>query len=225
MSGYTKQQMTNGKNASSTKRIVFVSFLILLCFFSCDKSSEEAEENTVVSANTNTVEPRPTNPPPAAEEKPAPVIESIVPEQIRRPQLGEAPRYPDDIIIGTLGAGEAPAESYRFARSVLRNLLQEESLPEALPTLPPEQKERIVGILQELSPTQLRIGGGREEVDGSVSFLLRFIGANSWSGGEIYIRQNENSWDLEDLILDAPGDQNQGSNPYRFDLPPYERFF
>ncbi len=223
------------------KNIFFLSFIAAMVFFSCNKSSEKPEENlspldqkdSTESADTSSVvlsgngELPHSAPPREAEEKPipVPVPESVVPVQVRRPQQGEAPRFPEDIIIGTLGQGEVSAPSYRFAQSFLSALLREESRGETLSHLPPDKRERIIGILQKLDPEKVRVGGGKEDPDGSVSFLLRFIGQNGWSGGEVYIRQNEGAWNLEDFILDDPEGQNQTDSPYRFDLSPYERFF
>jgi hypothetical protein len=151
--------------------------------------------------------------------------ESVIPEQVRLPQQGEAPRYPEDIVIGSLGPGEASLESFRFTQNLLRELLQEESGLSVLSNLASEEAEKIISILDEIEAEKVRVGGGRKEVDGSVSFLLRFIGTKAWSGGEMYIRQNEDVWNLEDLILDKAGEQNPANNSYRFDFPPYERFF
>jgi hypothetical protein len=91
--------------------------------------------------------------------------------------------------------------------------------------LPPEESEKIIGNLLELDPEKVRIGGGRIESDESISFLFRIIGTTHWSGGEIYIRQNEDTWNIEDLFLDDSREQDAANNKYRFNLPPYERFF
>ncbi len=176
-------------------------------------------------ADNNVVDLKPLNPPAEPEKKQVPVTGSVVPEQVRRPQQGESPRYPADSIIGALGPGEAPPASYRFVQGALRSLLQKGSRQAALENLPPEETERVIGILNEISPEKIRIGGGREEPDGSISYLLRFIGKTQWAGGEVYVRQTENAWNLEDLILDRPGESNQTDHPYRFNFPPYERFF
>jgi hypothetical protein len=233
MNEYNELQMIHLKKALSTKNIVLVIFFILICFFSCDKSSEKSDENVSATSQDNRpqsaapTDSTPTNP--SINDKPIPVPESIVPEQIRRPQLGEAPRIPEDSIIGPLGAGEAPAGSYRFTQVVLQNILNEESRMEtgtnALSHLPAEQYKKIITILEDLNPEEVRIGGGQEELDASVSFLLRFIGADKWSGGEIFVRRSEDDWNLEDLILDAPRERNQENGSYRFDFPPYERFY
>lgn len=236
--------MVYRKNKILRKSLIVI-FAIL--FFSCDKTSEKTKEDLAVldqkilseSADISVEEPEPIPPPKESEEKTLPVPESVVPEQIRRPQYGEALRFPEDSIVGILGKGEAPADSYHFVQETLKILLQEKSeqtAPEdqnvgntagqtVLSNLPPEESERIISILQELNPEKIRIGGGREEIDGSVSFLLRFMGSGSWSGGEIYVKQNEDVWSVEDLFLDEPREGYDSKNQYRFDFSPYERFF
>jgi hypothetical protein len=213
--------------------IILFSFLIFVCFISCSKAPETANENSAIlnqqdspaTADNNTAEASPTDTSAEPEHNVVPLAESVVPEAIRRPQQGEAPHFPEDSIIGKLGAGEASADSYQFAQKLLQDLLREESRQETLSALPPEESERIYNIFEEINPNKVRIGGGRKEPDESVSFLLRFMGSVKWSGGELYIRQNEEVWNLEDLILDEPEEQNQTKSPYRFDFPPYERFF
>jgi hypothetical protein len=234
------------KKNTLAKRVVFFSLIAAICLFSCNKTSEGSEENSGVvsqqessqSADSGTVRANPPDSPakpkpePRAEPVPVPTVvipESVVPEPLRRPQQGEAARYPEDLIIGTLGRGDASAESYRFAQEILQAFLREETETEiwknTLSNLTPKETERIIAILQEVMPEKVRIGGGRKETDESISFLLRFIGDTRWSGGEIYITQNEDTWNLENLILDEAREQGGGNSPYRFDLPPYERFF
>jgi hypothetical protein len=241
MSGYNKRTMVHWKNLLFAKSIIFLSLLIALSFFSCDKTSKDTEENTpppnqqdssLVAVN-NEERAKPANPPKESEPKPVPVPESVVPESVRRPQQGEAPRFPSDIIIGTLGQGEASGESYRFAWNILQTLLHEESWSSAgqnasesvLSDLPQNESERITRIFSDINPKDVRIGGGRIEADGSVSFLVRFIGETRWSGGEIFIRQHENVWNAESIILDEPGEEGETRGQYRFNFPPYERLF
>ncbi len=181
---------------------VFLGIVVVMGVFLRNKMPEESTEEPAEaaseqsqrppeSADTNVVRadtPRNTVPEEPLEqtaEKPVPIPESVVPESIRRPRQGEALRYPRDVIIGALGAGDAPIESYRFAQRILRNLLREGTREEVLSNLPQEETERIAGIIQEVNPKEFRIGSGRNEADGSISFLLRFIGTDTWSGGEM----------------------------------------
>ena len=233
--------------------IVLLGIFSSICFFSCTKKSDSlknnsssgiielkshnpengekaaetvppAEEKPEKTADNNRVDMNALPSPAAQDPKPAPAVESVVPEQIRRPQRGESPRLPEDTIIGPLGRGEAPPEAYRFAQRTLQSLMRTPPAPDILAGLDPGEAGRITGILLEIKPAQVRIGGGRTEEDGSVSFLLRFIGSSQWAGGELYVRLKETTWVLEDLILDRPGNSSGMEDPYRFNLPPYERF-
>jgi hypothetical protein len=78
-----------------------------------------------------------------------------------------------------------------------------------------------------MGPQQYRLGGGREEADGSVSFLFRFIGRDLSMAGELYIRFNNNAWRLDDIIVEEAKALSEGGlmNTYKFDFSPYERFF
>jgi hypothetical protein len=231
------EQMRFRKKTVFTKSIIIIfSFLMMVFFSVCDKSSSKeesianlSEENLSLSSQKDSSESADIKDEALTtierEETPAIVLESVVSEQIRRPRQGESPRYPEDSIIGELGQGEAPVESYRFVQELLQELLPKESRQEFVSNLPIDNTEGIINILQEIDPENVRIGGGREEADGSISFLLRFIGTNSWSGGEIYVSRSENTWIVEDLILDEPGEQNKTNGQYRFNFPPYERFF
>jgi hypothetical protein len=44
--------------------------------------------------------------------------------------------------------------------------------------------------------------------------------------GELYIRQAEDKWALEDVLVeDARALSEKRANTYKFDFSPYERFF
>jgi hypothetical protein len=230
--------MKHWKNRLFIKRCLFFSLIITLSFFSCNKSSEKQEETSDVLNHEDTSETADTviedeELLALPEEESVPLQESVVPEQLRRPQRGEAPRLPEDTVIGIVEKGDAPEESYRFAQETLRDFLQNYLELESwqlfgestLSQMSPEESERVVGILKEINPVKVRVGSGQTEADESVSFLFRFIGANNWSGGEIYLRQNEGVWDVEDIFLDEPREQDEANSSYRFNFPPYERFF
>lgn len=144
-----------------------------------------------------------------------------LPGALMRPQRGEAPRYPRDAVIGELGRGSAAREAYFFAQSFMTELIKGNG--EALSAL--ASPAEIFTGLEELKPEKYRLGGGREEADGSVSFLFRFIGRERMLTGELYLRLKGDRWELDDLILDEPRDITEGTDGYRFDFPPYERFF
>jgi hypothetical protein len=51
--------------------------------------------------------------------------------------------------------------------------------------------EAFVSELNGISPQAYRLGGGREEPDGAVSFMVRFLGRDMGITGELYIRFRE----------------------------------
>jgi hypothetical protein len=79
--------------------------------------------------------------------------------------------------------------------------------------------------LGAVEPRRFRLGGGREEPDGSVSFLVRFIGRDQWIAGELYLQFSDDQWNLDDIVLEKPREIGQAGPEYRFDFSPYERFF
>jgi hypothetical protein len=148
-----------------------------------------------------------------------------IPDTIRRPQRGEAPRYPQDMIIGVIGQGEATEGAYRFARNLLTAVLSKKQNAPVLSSLGDGVLKDLFEALESINPQKFRFGGGREEPDGSTSFLVRFIGREQWITGELYLRFEEEQWQFEDLILEEPRDILKGIGEYRFDFSPYERFY
>jgi hypothetical protein len=163
------------------------------------------------------------------EAAPEPVFnQGAIPEALRQPQRGdENPRYPRDAIIGELGQGLASEEAYRYARNLLQGALSLNRESTLLAGASPSQLEELFAGLEPLGPQQCRLGGGREEADGSVSFLFRFIGRDMSMAGELYIRLNGKAWRLDDIIVEEARSLSEGGlmNSYKFDFSPYERFF
>jgi hypothetical protein len=152
--------------------------------------------------------------------------EGTIPEQIRRPQRGgEAPYYPQDVVIGELGRGEASGDAYRFAREVLSAFLYGNRDAAALAGIGPLLLEETQKSLEGISPAKFRIGGGREEEDGSVSFLFRFLGREQGIAGELYIRRQDEKWVFDDILMEDPHDTTGRLEVYPYDFTPYERFF
>jgi hypothetical protein len=127
-------------------------------------------------------------------------------------------------VIGTMGQGEATERAYLFARNLLRALLSKNRDSPLLSGLGDTFLEDLFKALEPINPQKFRIGGGREEPDGSTSFLVRFIGREQWITGELYLVFEE-EWKCEDLILEDPQDTLQQGEEYRFDFSPYERFY
>lgn len=149
-----------------------------------------------------------------------------LPAEIHRPQYGEAPRFPEDYWIGRLGRGDAGEEAYRFALRFVEELARGGQAPEHM--------KASLESLDGLEIRSVRIGGGRIEADGSVSFLVRFLGREDAVTGELFLRREEpdaedaeaSAWYTDDLVLDRRrplGENRYG--PGSADLTPYERFF
>jgi hypothetical protein len=154
--------------------------------------------------------------------------QGVIPEALRQPQRGdETPRYPRDAVIGEMGRGLASEEAYRYARSLLQGALSLNRESTLLAGADPSRLEELFAALETLGPQQYRVGGGREEADGAVSFLFRFIGRDLSLAGELYIRFDNNAWHLEDIIVEEARALSEGGsmNTYKFDFSPYERFF
>ncbi|MCL2231686.1 MAG: hypothetical protein FWB99_01245 [Treponema sp.] len=151
-----------------------------------------------------------------------------IPEALRRPQRGESPRYPQDVVIGELGRGQAPEEAYRFALSILAAMAAGNSGSPALQSAPPAL---IASHIQDIGsmdgPRNVRLGGGRVEADGNVSFLVRFVGREESVTGELFIRRAENTeqWFFDDIVLEEKRSLAEIRDSHRFIFSPYERFF
>ncbi|MDR2941047.1 MAG: hypothetical protein LBV17_00450 [Treponema sp.] len=165
-----------------------------------------------------------------------------IPEELLRPQKGEPPHFPVDMIIGELGQGSASNSAYSFAKSIAVGLISANMEHPALAGIKAELREEYLNALAEIIPRSYRLGGGREEPDGAVSFMIRLIGRESGVAGELFIRyvtrqiksENEEdetkttgSWKFEDLILESAisREEEQRESLQRFDFSPYERFF
>jgi hypothetical protein len=161
-----------------------------------------------------------------------------VPESLRRPQRGEAPRYPSDTVIGELGRWTAPEDAWSFAQVILTALVQ---MNKAAPVLIQAESTLVDGLLtglETVAPEKYRLGGGRVEADGAVSFLVRFLGKEQSISGELYLSREEaagtgeeeeasapGNWLLDDLVLEEARDLADLREAYRYDFTPYERFY
>jgi len=160
-----------------------------------------------------------------------------IPEALLRPGHGEAPRYPIDTVIGELGRGQASEAAFNFANMICEGLLSGDMNNAFLITVSSSLRENYLSTIEIIGPLSYRIGGGREEVDGAVSFLVRFIGREHGISGELYVRNrtrvnqetgvSTSAWIFEDLLLDEAKDRmvEQQESIYRYDFNPYERFF
>jgi len=160
-----------------------------------------------------------------------------IPEALLRPGRSEAPHYPVDTVIGELGRGGASSSAFSFAESVSAGLISGRLDHPSLASLNQVYREFYLSALEEVNPQSYRIGGGRNEPDGAVSFLVRFLGRDMGITGELYIRfitqvndegiSTSGNWVFEELLLEEARDLNaeQQSPLNRYDFYPYERFF
>jgi hypothetical protein len=114
-----------------------------------------------------------------------------IPEELLRPRKSEAPRYPIDTVIGELGQGKAPKDAYDTARNAATAFLSGNLNAPSLSSVSKVYLEGWMDILNDVSPQVFRLGGGREEPDGSVSFLVRFTGREQGITGELFVRMEE----------------------------------
>ena len=153
-----------------------------------------------------------------------------VPEELRRPERGEAPRYPEDLVIGELGQGDAPIGAYQFSQELLSALARGRNDAPVLQSSP-YITESVLEEINGINTRSYRLGGGRYEPDGSVSFLVRFIGRAETITGELFVRfetpggEEGGRWLLDDLILEERIPLSDIRDDYRYDFSPYERFF
>jgi len=164
--------------------------------------------------------------------------DGFIPEELLRPGRGEAPRYPVDIVIGELGQGRASSTAYAYANSILSALFSGRIDHPAFSSVSASTRDGYFSALDTANPRSYRIGGGREEADGAVSFMVRFIGREYGITGELFIRYETRqiqideadttvgSWVFEDLILEEAAPLSERQEPVnRFDFSPYERVF
>jgi hypothetical protein len=114
-----------------------------------------------------------------------------VPEALRRPERGESPRYPEDLVIGELGQGAAPLGAYLFAQELLSALSRGRNDAPVLQRSSSFITESALEEIRSINTRTYRLGGGRREADGSVSFIVRFVGREESITGELYVRFEE----------------------------------
>jgi hypothetical protein len=175
-----------------------------------------------------------------SQENPNAVSRGSIPEELLRPKRGEAPRYPIDIVIGEMGKGTASDAAFSFANYIGSAFLSGNTDNPALASIDSSLRQSLLSSLDVIVPLSFRLGGGREEADGAVSFLIRFIGRDQGITGELYIRyvsrqtkgddgevKTSGRWVFEELLLEEARnrDVEQKESMYRNDFYPYERFY
>ena len=156
-----------------------------------------------------------------------------VPDALRMPERGEAPRYPRDLVIGDLGQGEVSEGAYLYARNILTALAAGNRNAQILTNSGFSFTDSMFDNIRSIRPRDSRLGGGRNELDGCVSFLIRIIGPQESITGELFLRQADamdegvtaGRWLLDDLILEGKRALADIRDSYRYDFSPYERFY
>jgi len=150
-----------------------------------------------------------------------------IPEALLRPARGESPRYPIDTVIGELGRGRASQAAYDYAVLLCDGFLSIDMNHATLTSIASTERESILTTLNAIDPLVYRLGGGRNESDGAISFLVRFIGKDKGITGELYIRFASGKWKFDELLLDEAKDRDveRRESIYRNDFNPYERFY
>jgi len=163
----------------------------------------------------------------------------LLPPELLRPHYGEEPCFPRDYVIGELGRCDASEESYRYAKLITANLVFGNK---KTPGVGFSEQKRLSAAqsIGSLGTRSWRVGGGRVEPDGSVSFLIRFLGREQSVTGELYLRKEEPGtraeeedtdadtifWRVDDVLLEKPRSLGEGKySPGGAEMAAYERFF
>jgi len=125
-----------------------------------------------------------------------------IPEELLRPRRDEAPRYPIDTVIGPLGQGRAPKEAYEIARNTAAALVAGNMDVPVLASVNRVFLEDCMSQLNAINPLFFRLGSGQEEPDGSVSFLVRFVGREKGITGELFIRLEEQRPEPRPVVIE-----------------------
>ena len=155
--------------------------LILFCFLLVGQTDEPISENAAPAISMG---------------------KTPLPPELLRPRYGEDPLFSRDYVIGKMGRCDASEESYRYARLIVAGLAAGDGKTEGVQFS--EQKRLYVkqGI-GSLGTRAWRVGGGRVEPDGSVSFLIRFLGRANSVTGELYLRKEEPKAETEEAEKEA----------------------
>jgi hypothetical protein len=159
----------------------------------------------------------------------APVMVRTVPEALRRPLRGEIPHYPQDFVIGELGRGNASEEAYRFALNLISSLQAGNTQAAIFTGVSQVMLSSLTEEISEIQPLAIRVGGGRTQIDGSISFLVRFIGREESITGELFLfpspADDVQSYRFDDLLLEPRQSlaDIRGETPFVFS--PHQRFF
>jgi hypothetical protein len=159
-----------------------------------------------------------------------------IPDELLRPNRGESPHYPIDTVIGEIGPGDTSDGAYSYANLIMTGFMSMNAGHSGIALVNSSIRENFISLLEAIEPDSFRVGGGRTEPDGAVSYLIRFIGRDHGITGELFIRFIENQtdsavsagrWVFEEMILEEAKSREEENRDslQRFDFSPYERFF
>jgi hypothetical protein len=150
---------------------------------------------------------------------------AVVPQVLIRPIREEVLFYPSDAVIGELGQGLADSAAYAYARNVLSEIMKKNDGSAYLTTVAEATRQKIFENITATEPRKFRLGGGKEEVDGSTSFLFRFIGREKEFVGELYLVFADEKWKTDDILFEEAQALNDGEEFNKYTFIPYERFY
>lgn len=161
------------------------------------------------------------------------------------PSGAEAPRYPSDYLIGSLGPGSADPAAFAFARLFAAAAAEGKQLtayyidpspadapaPDAPPGALPATREseasaasRAIAALGGKAAS--RVGSPEPGASASVSFLVRFIAGPASVSGELLLgKGGSGEWGVLSFVLGPPDPRGKvDGSPETFDPLTYNRF-
>lgn len=139
------------------------------------------------------------------------------------PTSSETPRFPSDFVIGPVGGEGGDQGAYRFAIDFLSAMAREEDLSKLYTERGRADAPSMALLLATILPASPRAGSGVIG-EGEASFLVRFVGKERSTQGELHLIRSDSSWLVDALILDEPVDDYGADGASRFDPFTYTHF-
>ncbi len=214
-------------------RSVSAALLALLCVGACarDRTAKSEthppETETAVQgavpprSSPAIVVPKPTMKTVNSDAKPS--IRTMLTDPLL-PTGSETPRLPNDFVIGRIGGGDAVQEAYLFVMAFLEALGRNEDVSGLFSENGKEDAASAARLVSAIGPASPRAGSGVFEESGEVSFLVRFVGKERSSQGEVHLVRSGSSWLVDEFILGEPEADYGADGRARFDPFTYTRF-
>ncbi len=139
------------------------------------------------------------------------------------PTSSETPRFPSDFVIGPVGGDGGDQGADRFAIDFLSAMAREEDLSKLYTERGRVDAPAMALLLATLLPASPRAGSGVIG-EGEASFLVRFVGKERSTQGELHLIRSGSSWLVDALILDEPVDDYGADGTSLFDPFTYTHF-